>query len=68
MKKKIDEEFTHNGIKYIVKEADISYPYKCVRCGFFDHIDMKCRGTLSVTGDCRRRWRKDGKEVIFVKL
>lgn len=68
MKKEISEEFTHNGIKYKVREAQDDYPRKCVRCGFFDHIDLKCRGTLGVTGDCRRRWRGDGKEVIFEEV
>lgn len=68
MKKEINEEFTHNGIKYKVKETQDYYPVKCVRCGFFDHVDLECRGTLRVTGDCRMRWRGDRKEVIFEKV
>lgn len=68
MERKINEEFTHSGIKYRVKEAEEKFPNKCVKCGFFDHVDLKCRGSLSVTGDCRIRWRSDRKEVIFENL
>ena len=68
MVRKINEEFTHSGIKYRVREAEDKYPYKCVKCGFYDHIDLKCCGTLGVTGDCRIRWRSDRKEVIFEEL
>lgn len=68
MKREINQEFEYNGAKYLVKEADIRYPYKCVQCGFYDHIENKCCGTLGVTGDCRMRWRGDRKEVIFVEL
>lgn len=68
MKRKINEEFTHNGIKYRVKETEDKYPYKCVKCGFYDRIGLNCRGTLGVTGDCRIRWRDDRREVIFEEL
>lgn len=68
MERKINQKFEHNGIKYIVREAGGEYPYKCVECGFYDHIDEKCCGTLGITGDCRIEWRCDEKEVIFEKL
>ena len=68
MERLINQEFEHHGIKYRVREADDKYPYKCVKCGFYDHVCKKCRGTLDLTGDCRIRWRSDRKEVIFEEL
>lgn len=64
----IKQQFEFHGKKYIVTESDISFPYKCVYCGFYDHGDCKCRETLGVTGDCRRRWCDDHKEVFFKEL
>lgn len=68
MTREINQEFEHQGIKYLVKQANDKYPYKCLECGFYDHAVSECRGTLGVTGDCRIRWRNDRKEVIFKKL
>lgn len=68
MKREINQIFEYNGIKYEVLEADDKYPYKCPNCGFYDHVDSRCRGILGVTGDCRMRWRGDRKEVIFKEL
>lgn len=68
MKREINQIFEYHGIKYVVIEADDKYPYKCIECGFYNHAERKCRGTLGVTGDCRMRWRGDRKEVIFKKL
>lgn len=48
----INQEFEHNGIKYRVGEADDKFPYKCVKCGFYDHVCERCLGTLGLTGDC----------------
>lgn len=68
MKREINQIFEYHGIKYVVKEADDKYPYKCIKCGFYNLAESKCRGILGVTGDCRMRWRGDRKEVIFKKL
>lgn len=68
MIRQINTKFKHNGIDYQVVKSDFQYPYKCVYCGFFDHVSLKCRGTLSVTGDCIRRWRNGSEEVIFKEL
>lgn len=67
MKREINEKFEYRGISYVVREADIKFPSKCTRCGFYDRVYRRCRGTLCVTGDCRKRWRDDKKEVIFEK-
>lgn len=68
MKREINQVFEHEGKKYVVREAEIGFPYKCIQCGFYNHVDNACFGTLGVTGDCRIRWRGDRKEVIFVEL
>lgn len=68
MNREINQTFEYQGIKYVVKEADDKYPYKCLKCGFYDHVDNVCRGTLGITGDCFMRWRGDRKEVIFEEL
>lgn len=68
MKREINEMFEHNGIVYVVKEADSKFPYKCPKCCFYDHVGCRCRGTLGVSGDCRMRWRGDKKEVYFEEL
>ena len=65
MKREINEKFDYHGVTYVVRETGDKYPYKCVRCGFFDHVDNICRGIHGVTGDCRIKWRGDRKEVIF---
>lgn len=67
MIRKINERFEHQGNIYQVLETECKYPNKCQYCGFFDHIDKQCRGTLRVTGDCRRRRRRDKKEVVFIE-
>lgn len=64
----INTKFEYNGIEYQVITTDCPYPDKCVYCGFFDHVSLKCRGTLRVTGDCRKRWRRGSGEVIFKEL
>lgn len=68
MKREINQEFEFNGKKFKVIESDYMFPHKCDECGFYNHIEHKCFGTLGVTGDCRMRWRGDRKEVIFVEL
>lgn len=67
MTRNINQQFEYHGEKYVVTEADVNFPYKCVCCGFYDHVDCKCRGPY-VTGDCRRIWRDDHKEVFFKEL
>lgn len=68
MERNINDKFDYHGISYSVQEADLPYPGKCIYCSFYDHVDNKCCGRLSVTGDCRKRWRTDKKEVIFAEL
>lgn len=68
MKREINEIFEYLGKKYTVIEADDKYPYKCIKCGFYNRAEGECCGLRGVTGDCRIRWRGDRKEVIFKEL
>lgn len=67
MTRPLNSKFSYEGIWYQTTLIDLSFPDKCVYCGFYDHVSQCCRGVLSVTGDCRTRWRGDKKEVIFAE-
>lgn len=68
MIRKLNSKFSYQRNEYQVLKTDLSYPDKCVYCGFYDHVSHICCGKLGVTGDCRKRWRKGSEEVVFKEL
>lgn len=67
MERIINDTFILGNQEFAVVESNVLFPNKCFNCAFYNH-EKGCVGILIFTGDCRAIWRKDKKEVVFVRI
>lgn len=64
----IGDVFTLNGVRLSVEqESDDYYCYNTQGVSCFFRREGKCCGRLAETGDCRPRYRRDHKPIVFIE-